>query len=62
MLTIGPLPPIELVCTICKQTFISRLKMNAENYKTCSECRYNIRQQGQKHRDYIKKIRLNINK
>ena len=57
ILTLGPIPPQERICPTCRQTFISRLKMNAEFYKTCSECRYNIRKQGQKHRDHIKKIR-----
>ncbi len=58
ILTIGPIPPQERICPTCKRTFISRLKMNAEFYKTCGGCRYKIRQQGQKHRNYIKKIRL----
>ncbi len=62
MFTLRPLPPQERECTLCKTIFISRLKMNAEFYKTCDECRYKIRQQGQRHRDFIKKIRLNINK
>ena len=57
ILTLRPLPLQELICPTCRQPFISRLKMNAEFYKTCSECRYKIRQQGQKHRDHIKKIR-----
>ncbi len=62
ILTIGPIPTQERICSTCKRTFISRLKMNAEFYKTCEECRHKIRQQGQKHRDYIKKIRLYNNK
>ncbi len=57
MITLRPIPPQERICSQCKQTFVSWLKMNAEFYKTCSECHYNIRQQGQKHRDYTKKIR-----
>ena len=58
ILTIGPLPPQERVCIICRQLFISRLKMNAEFYMTCDGCRHKMRQKGQKHRDHIKKIRL----
>ena len=62
ILTLTPIPPQTRVCHVCKDLFISRLKMNAEFYKSCSECRYKIRQQGQKHRDFIKKIRLEMNK
>ena len=62
ILTIRPIPPQTRVCHACKDPFISRLKMNAEFYKICNECRYKTRQQGQKHRDFIKKIRLDMNK
>ena len=62
ILTLKPIPPQERVCRSCRQCFISLLKMNAEFYKTCNECRYHTRQQGQRHRDHIKKIRLNIDK
>lgn len=58
ILTLGPIPLQERICPTCKLIFISKLKMNAEFYKTCGGCRRKIRQQGQKHRDYINKIRL----
>ena len=60
--SLAPLPPQERVCFICRQLFISRLEMNAEFYMTCDGCRHKMRQQGQKHRDHIKKIRLYNNK
>ena len=53
ILTLGPLPAPVKVCPTCRQPFLSRLKMNAEFYKTCDGCRHKLRQQGQKHRDYI---------
>ena len=62
ILTLRPLPAPERICPTCKLTFTSRLKMNAESYVTCEGCSHKIRQQGQKHRDYIKKIRLYNNK
>ena len=43
ILTLGPLPTPVKVCPCCKQPFISRLKMNAEFYKTCDGCRHKIR-------------------
>jgi len=62
ILTLRPLPAQVKVCPTCRQPFLSRLKMNAEFYKTCDGCRHKIRIQGQKHRDYIKTIRLYNNK
>ena len=38
-LTLKPIPPKLLHCKACKTDFISHLKMNAEFYKTCDECR-----------------------
>ena len=45
-LTLKPLPPKIVYCSSCNTKFISRLKMNAEFYKTCEECRHKIRKQG----------------
>ena len=45
-LTLKPLPPKILYCSVCKTDFISYLKMNAEFYKTCDDCRHKIRLQG----------------
>ena len=33
-LTLKPLPPKILYCSVCKTDFISYLKLNAEFYKT----------------------------
>ncbi len=52
-LTLKPIPPKILYYTVCKITFISYLKLNAEFYKTCDNCRHKISIQGRKHRkDY----------
>ena len=55
-LTLKPLPKPILYCTVCKITFISYLKLNAEIYKTCDSCRHKIRVQGRKHRSNYKHI------
>ena len=44
-LTLKPLPPKILYCSVCKTDFISHLKMNAEFYKICDDCRHKIRLQ-----------------
>ena len=41
-LTLKPLPPKILYCSVCKTDFISHLKLNAEFYKTCDECRNKV--------------------
>ena len=41
-LTLKPIPPKLLHCKACKTDFISHLKMNAEFYKTCDDCRHKI--------------------
>ncbi len=46
ILTLRPLPAPVKVCPTCRQPFLSRLKMNAEFYKTCDGCRHKLRQQG----------------
>ncbi len=38
-LTQKPIPPKILHSKTCKSNFTSYLKMNAEIYKTCDECR-----------------------
>ncbi len=55
-----PLPPKETYCTLCKSLFMSYLKMNAEYYKTCENCRKKIRIQGQNHRKNMKKFILEL--
>ena len=49
-LTLKPLPPKIVYCSSCNTKFISRLKMNAEFYKTCEECRHKIRLQNRRFR------------
>ena len=34
-----PIPPENKICPICKNIFISFLKLNAKPYITCDECR-----------------------
>jgi hypothetical protein len=41
--TLKPLPPKIIYCKTCRSNFTSYLKMNAEFYKTCDECRHKIR-------------------
>jgi DNA-directed RNA polymerase subunit RPC12/RpoP len=54
--TLKPIPPKILYCKTCKSdfNFISYLKMNAEFYKTCSECRHKIRLQNRRFRSTYK--------
>ena len=60
-LTLKPIPPKLLHCKTCKTNFISYLKMNAEFYKTCDECRHKIRLQGRKHRKNCKQFISDLN-
>ena len=53
-LTLNQIPPKILYCKTCKTDFISYLKMNAEFYKTCSECRHKIRLQNRRFRSTFK--------
>ncbi len=53
-LTLKPIPPKILYCKTYKSNFISYLKMNAEFYKTCEECRYKIRLQNRRFRSTYK--------
>ena len=55
-LTLKTIPPKILYCKTCKSNFISYLKMNAEFYKTCSECRHKIRVQDRKQRKDYKQL------
>ena len=49
-LTLKPIPPKILYCKTCRTTFKSYLKMNAEFFKTCDECRNKIRLQNRRFR------------
>ena len=60
ILTLKPLPPHILYCKRCKTEFTSSLKMNAEFYKTCDQCRHEIRVQGRKHKNDIKLLLSNL--
>ena len=55
-LTLKPLPPKILYCSVCKSNFVSYLKMNAEFYKTCEECRNRIKLQNRRYRSTYKNI------
>ena len=52
--TLKSIPPKILYCKPCKSNFISYLKMNAEFYKTCDECRHKIRLQNRRFRSTFK--------
>ena len=49
-LTLKPIPPKILYCKPCRTNFKSYLKMNAELYKTCDECRNKNRLQNRRFR------------
>ena len=34
-----PLPPLILTCSYCRKLFLSFMRMNLLNYKTCNACR-----------------------
>ena len=34
-----PLPPLLLSCSSCRKSFLSVMRMNLSNYKTCDACR-----------------------
>ena len=55
-LTLKPIPRPILYGTVCKITFISYLKLNAEFYKTCDNCRHKMRVQGRKQRNDYKQL------
>ena len=55
-LTLKPLPPKILYCSVCKTDFISYLKLNAEFYKTCEECRNKTKLQNRRFRNTYKHI------
>jgi len=55
-LTLKPLPPQILYCKTCKSNFISHLKLNAEFYKTCDDCRHKNRLQNRRFRSTYKHI------
>ena len=38
--TLKPLAPERKLCAYCKNIFLSFLKLNGEQFKTCDDCRY----------------------
>ena len=50
ILTLRPLPAQVKVCPTCRQPFLSRLKMNAEFYKTCDGLEQVASSRGRGHR------------
>ena len=37
--TLPTLPPLILSCSYCRKLFLSFMRMNLLNYKTCNACR-----------------------
>ncbi len=60
ILTLKPLPPKILFCTVCKTDFTSYLKTSAEYSKICNECRHEIQLQDRKHRNDFKQFILDL--
>ena len=58
--TLKPLAPERKLCAYCKNIFLSFLKLNGEQFKTCDDCRYKNKIQNRKHRKYIKSLRSNL--
>ncbi len=57
--TLKPIPPKIVHCKTCKSNFTSYLKINAEFYKSCDECRHNTRLQNRCLRSTYKHSLLN---
>ena len=55
--TLKPLAPERKLCAYCKKIFLSFLKLNGEQFKTCDDCRYKNKMQNRKHRNYIKSLK-----
>ncbi len=52
--TLKPLPSKIIYCKTCRSNLTSYLKMNAEFYKTCDECKHKIRLQNRRFRSTSK--------
>jgi hypothetical protein len=48
-ITLKPIPPKYYIVQFVKLISYHTLKMNAEFYKTCDDCRHKKRVQGRKH-------------
>ena len=59
-LTLKPITSPTLNCRIYNNKFISHLKMNCTFFKTCEECRFKSRKQGQKFRNDYKQFITNL--
>ena len=58
--TLKPIPPEIINCSVCKKTFLSTMRLNGINYKSCDECRYKSRKQGAKCRSDYKQLIINL--
>ncbi len=59
-ITLKPLPPKIEPCSVCKKTFLSRLRLNGEFYRSCDECRQKSKIQGAKTRSNYKKFIMSL--
>jgi ubiquitin C-terminal hydrolase len=58
--TLKPIPPEIINCSNCNKTFVSTLRLNGKNYRTCDECRHKSRIQGAKCRSDYKQLIINL--
>jgi hypothetical protein len=58
--TLKPVPPEILICSVCRKTFLSTLRLNGKNYRSCDECRHKSRKQGAKFRSDYKQLIINL--
>ena len=49
-ITLKPLPPKIIICTVCTKAFLTRLRLNGLLYKTCDDCRERSIEQNRKYR------------
>ena len=59
--TLKPLPPQIYICSVCKQSFISMLRVNGSFYKSCYDCRHKSIQQGKRYRENQKHFISSLN-
>ena len=58
--TLKPIPPKIINCSVCRKPFLSTMRLNGINYKSCDECRYKSRKQGAKCRSDYKQLIINL--
>ncbi len=55
-ITLKPIPPEILICSVCRKTFLSTLQLNGKFYRSCDECRNKSIKQGAKFRSDYKHL------